>query len=43
VLVSLIGVIVYDEALEGHVIIGAAIVIVAGLVTLAMTRRTVAV
>ncbi len=39
VLVSLIGVIVYDEALEGHVIAGAAIVIVAGLVTLAMTRR----
>jgi drug/metabolite transporter (DMT)-like permease len=39
VLVSLIGVIVYDEALEGHVIVGAAIVIAAGLVTLAMTRR----
>ncbi len=39
VLVSLIGVIVYDEALERHVVVGAAIVIVAGLVTLAMTRR----
>jgi drug/metabolite transporter (DMT)-like permease len=39
VLVSLIGVIVYDEALEGHVIVGAAIVIAAGLVTLVMTRR----
>ena len=39
VLVSLIGVIVYDEALKGHVIAGAAIVIVAGLVTLAMTRQ----
>ncbi len=39
VLVSLIGVIVYNETLKGHVIAGAAIVIVAGLVTLAMTRR----
>jgi drug/metabolite transporter (DMT)-like permease len=43
VLVSIIGVIVYDEALEGHVIVGAAIVIVAGLVTLAATRRAGAV
>jgi drug/metabolite transporter (DMT)-like permease len=39
VLVSLIGVVVYDEALERHVIVGAAIVIMAGLVTLAATRR----
>jgi multidrug transporter EmrE-like cation transporter len=39
VLVSLIGVVVYDEALERHVIVGAAIVIAAGLVTLALTRR----
>ncbi len=38
VLVSIIGVLVYDETLETHVIIGAAIVIAAGLVTLAMTR-----
>jgi drug/metabolite transporter (DMT)-like permease len=40
VLVSLIGVVVYDEVLEAHVIVGAVIVIAAGLVTLALTRRT---
>jgi drug/metabolite transporter (DMT)-like permease len=39
VLVSLIGVVVFKETLERHVIVGAAIVIVAGLITLAMTRR----
>jgi drug/metabolite transporter (DMT)-like permease len=38
VLVSIIGVVVYDELLETHVIIGAAIVIAAGMVTLAATR-----
>jgi drug/metabolite transporter (DMT)-like permease len=38
VLVSIIGVVFYDELLEPHVIIGAAIVIAAGLVTLATTR-----
>jgi drug/metabolite transporter (DMT)-like permease len=41
VLVSIIGVVVYNEVLETHVIIGAAIVIAAGLVTL-MTTRTAA-
>jgi drug/metabolite transporter (DMT)-like permease len=41
VLVSIIGVVVYHEVLETHVIIGAAIVIAAGLVTL-MTTRTAA-
>ncbi|MFM2391369.1 MAG: hypothetical protein RLZZ437_2924 [Pseudomonadota bacterium] len=40
VLVSIIGVVVYAEALETHVIIGAAIVIAAGLVTLMTTRAT---
>ena len=40
VLVSIIGVVVYQEALETHVIVGAAIVIAAGLVTLMMTRAT---
>jgi drug/metabolite transporter (DMT)-like permease len=43
VLISIIGVAVYDEALETHVIVGAAIVIAAGLVTLAMTRHARAV
>jgi drug/metabolite transporter (DMT)-like permease len=39
VLVSIIGVVVYDEKLALHVVIGAAIVIAAGLVMLALTRR----
>jgi drug/metabolite transporter (DMT)-like permease len=43
VLVSIIGVVFYDELLEPHVIIGAAIVIAAGLVTLATTRAAPAV
>jgi drug/metabolite transporter (DMT)-like permease len=38
VLVSIIGVVVYDELLEAHVVVGAGIVIAAGLVTLATTR-----
>jgi drug/metabolite transporter (DMT)-like permease len=38
VLISIIGVVVYDEVLEPHVMIGAAIVIAAGLATLATTR-----
>lgn len=38
VLVSIIGVVVYQETLETHVIVGAAIIIAAGLVTLATTR-----
>ncbi len=38
VLVSIIGVAVYDEVLELHVVAGAAIVIAAGLVTLWTTR-----
>lgn len=42
VLVSIIGVVVYAEVLETHVIIGAAIVIAAGLATLMMTRATAA-
>lgn len=42
VLVSIIGVVVYNEALETHVIIGAAIVIAAGLVTLLTTRTAAA-
>ncbi|MGL5012598.1 MAG: DMT family transporter [Paracoccaceae bacterium] len=42
VLVSIIGVVVYNEALERHVVIGAAIVIAAGIVTLLTTRKPVA-
>ncbi|MCU0801818.1 MAG: DMT family transporter [Rhodobacteraceae bacterium] len=42
VLVSIIGVVVYDEALDSHVMIGAAIVIAAGLVTLLTTRARAA-
>lgn len=41
VLVSIIGVTVYNEALERHVVLGAAIVIAAGIVTLLTTRKTV--
>lgn len=41
VLVSIIGVVVYNEALEAHVMIGAAIVISAGLVTLLTTKAAV--
>jgi drug/metabolite transporter (DMT)-like permease len=43
VLVSIIGVVVYGEVLEAHVVIGAAIVIAAGLVTLWTTRAAAAV
>jgi drug/metabolite transporter (DMT)-like permease len=38
VLISIIGVVVYGEVLEAHVVAGAAIVIAAGLATLWMTR-----
>lgn len=38
VLVSIVGVVVYNETLEIHVMIGAAIVIAAGIVTLMTTR-----
>jgi drug/metabolite transporter (DMT)-like permease len=42
VLVSIIGVTVYQETLERHVVIGATIVIAAGLLTLLTTRKSVA-
>jgi drug/metabolite transporter (DMT)-like permease len=41
VLVSIIGVVVFDEVLELHVVLGAAIVIAAGLVTLLTVRAPV--
>lgn len=43
VLVSVIGVVVFGEVLEPHVVMGAAIVIAAGLVTLWTTRAAAAV
>jgi drug/metabolite transporter (DMT)-like permease len=42
VLVSIIGVTVYQETLDRHVVVGAAVVIAAGLVTLLTTRKSVA-
>jgi threonine/homoserine efflux transporter RhtA len=42
VLVSIIGVTVYQETLDRHVVVGAAVVIAAGLVTLLTTRKPVA-
>jgi drug/metabolite transporter (DMT)-like permease len=42
VLVSIIGVTVYHETLDRHVVVGAAVVIAAGLVTLLTTRKPVA-
>jgi drug/metabolite transporter (DMT)-like permease len=41
VLVSIVGVVVFGEVLEAHVVVGATIVIVAGLVTLWTTRAAV--
>jgi drug/metabolite transporter (DMT)-like permease len=42
VLVSIIGVTVYQETLDRHVVVGAAVVIAAGLVTLLTARKSVA-